>query len=127
MKPLPLQFVAAFCAISFLIYSVSCLVSDHMKREFERYGLARYRLLTGVLQQLGVVGLLVGLYQPLIGILAAAGFTIQMLLALWVRRSINDSAIQCLPALLYMSLNAWLMVEFSRLVCAAAPVGIDPK
>ena len=121
MNPLPIQLVAAFCVISFLIYSITCLTTNHMKREFERYGLARFRILTGGLQLLGVIGLLVGLHRPVIGILAASGFAIQMLLALWVRHTINDRAIQRFPALLYLSLNAWLVVEFSRLAWAVAP------
>ncbi|HUU94439.1 MAG TPA: hypothetical protein VM487_01770, partial [Phycisphaerae bacterium] len=49
---------------AFLLYGASCLVSDHMRSEFVRFGLNRFRLLTGVLEVLGGAGLLIGLAWP---------------------------------------------------------------
>lgn len=124
MNSLPFNLIVIFCAASFSIYSISCLTGAHMKREFLRYGLAQYRALTGALQLLGVAGLLVGLKLPVIGSLAAAGFTVQMLLALWVRRRIKDSLLQCVPAFVYMSLNAWLCAHYTATISAAVHAGI---
>lgn len=127
MNSLPFNWIVVFCAGSFTIYAVSCLTSAHMKREFLRYGLAKYRVPTGALQLLGVVGLLVGLKLPAIGSLAAAGFTAQMLLALWVRRRIHDSLLQCVPAFVYMALNAWLCAQYSATISGIAHAGIGSE
>lgn len=112
LNSLPFKTTVWFCALSFLIYSVSCLTTLRMRLEFERYGLARFRTLTGLLQLIGVVGLLVGLRLPIIGILTTVGFTIQMLLALIVRIKIGDSCLQGFPAVLYCALNAGMLVGY---------------
>ncbi|MDA0767110.1 MAG: DoxX family protein [Verrucomicrobia bacterium] len=103
-----------FCAVSFIGYGVSCLATDHMVREFERYGLARYRVLTGVLQILGAAGLLAGFQFPMVGALAAGGLSLQMLLGYWVRLKIGDRFLLGVPALAYMVVCAWLCVRFLR-------------
>jgi hypothetical protein len=103
-----------FCAVSFIGYGTSCLVSRHMVREFERYGLARYRVLTGVLQLLGATGLLAGFQFPLIGALAAGGLSLQMLFGFGVRLKVGDRLLLGLPALTYMVLCAWLCALFLR-------------
>ncbi|MFT4688687.1 MAG: hypothetical protein ACI9OD_000885 [Limisphaerales bacterium] len=112
LDSLPFKTAVLFCALSFLIYSVSCLTTARMKLEFERYGLARFRTLTGSLQLLGVAGLLVGIQYPTIGAVTAGGFTVQMLLALGVRLRINDSVIECFPAGAFCALNAGLFAGY---------------
>ena len=42
-------------------YGFLCLTTDHMSEEFKRYGLTKYKKLTGVLEILGAIGLIVGL------------------------------------------------------------------
>lgn len=101
-----------FCAISFMGYGVSCLVTDHMVREFERYGLPRYRVLTGLLQLMAAVGLIAGFRFPLLGALAAGGLALQMLLGFGVRLKIRDRFLLCLPALVYLVISAWLGMQF---------------
>ena len=108
--------VVVFCALSFLFYAIACLTTSHMKREFKRYGLERFRQLTGILQLLGVAGLLTGITFPAAGIGAAGGLTVQMLLALVARRKIKDSVIECLPAFFFCALNAWLLAGFLQAV-----------
>ena len=106
-----------FCAIAFLGYGVSCLVADHMVKEFTRYGLPRYRVLTGVLQLMAAVGLLAGFRFPGIGALAAGGLALQMLLGFGVRLRIRDGFLLCLPALAFCGISAWLCLQFvERLV-----------
>ncbi len=97
-----------FCAISFLGYGFSCLTSEHMVREFERFGLARFRRLTGTLQLLGGAGLLVGLQFPVVGAIASGGLALQMLLGFGVRLKIRDRLLLCLPALIFLVLCALL-------------------
>jgi hypothetical protein len=84
-----------------------------MVLEFERYRLARFRKITGYLQILGAVGLLVGFTGiPIIGLFASFGLCIQMLLGFGVRLLIRDSLLQCMPSFGFMLINAGLFVGF---------------
>ena len=79
-----------------------------MRREFQRYGLSKYRKVTGWLQMAGATGLFIGWMLPWVGMAAATGLALQMLAGLGVRISIRDSWYQCLPAAFYFMLNALL-------------------
>jgi len=99
--------------VSFYGYGVSCVFSGHMLAEFERYGLVRFRKLTGYLQILGATGLLVGFVaSPVVGLLAACCLSLQMLLGFGVRLRIRDSLVQCLPSFIYVWINAGLAFGF---------------
>ena len=110
-------FFCLLSIVSFLCYGASCVFSTHMVVEFQRYGLAPFRLLTGYLQFLGATGLLIGLLvNPAIGLIASMGLSVQMLLGFCVRLRIRDTVGQCLPSFIYMWINAGLALEFlSRL------------
>lgn len=95
-------------AISFLGYGGACFLSGSLKREFERYGFSSQRTLIGGLQLLAAAGLLVGLSQPWMGRAAAGGLAAMMLGAVGVRIRIKDNLQQMIPALFYLSLNAYL-------------------
>ena len=82
-----------------------------MVAEFKRYRLARFRKLTGKLQLLGATGLLVGLFVPVIGGLAAAGLSLQMACGLGVRIRIGDAWFRCLPAIIYMLVCGWIATQ----------------
>ncbi len=101
-----------FSALSFLGYGISCVATVHMVQEFERYGLAGYRKLTGVLQIFGATGLLIGFWVPWIGVLASGGLALQMLLGFGVRLKIKDPFHLCLPSFSFLLLNAWLCAQF---------------
>ena len=105
-------FLVGFSAASFLFFGVSCLVSKRMAREFERYGLALYRKVTGLLQIAAVVGFVLSPVEPFLGLIAAAGLALQMLLGVAVRIKIKDSLLQTTPALVYCLLNAYLCFRF---------------
>jgi uncharacterized membrane protein YphA (DoxX/SURF4 family) len=105
-------FLTIFSSLSFLAYGVACFSSAHMRREFERYGLPRQRILTGLLEILGAAGLLVGLFIPVIGILAALGLSLLMFLGFLVRLKIKDGPLKSSPALLYMLLNLYLFLTY---------------
>lgn len=86
-----------------------------MVAEFDRYGLARFRKMTGYLQLLGATGLLIGwAFSPLIGLLAAIGLSVQMLMGFTVRLRIRDSFYQCVPSVVFMWLNAGLALGFAN-------------
>ena len=97
--------------VAFTWYGTSALVSGKMEVEFERYGLARLRVLTAALQIAGSLGLLAGfLFRPLL-LLSATGFTAMMLLAVLVRIKIRDPIHMMIPAFVLMCLNLFLVVR----------------
>ena len=82
-----------------------------MIAEFKRYRLAHFRRLTGILQLLGATGLLIGIFMPWVGGMAAAGLSLQMACGLGVRVEIGDTWLQCLPAIFYMLLCEWVAIQ----------------
>lgn len=101
--------VTFFSGISFLSYGAALLFSRHMEEEFVRFGFSRQRMLTGYLQLLGALGLLIGYWlSPEIAFFAATGLCLMMLLGFGVRLKIQDSMLASSPALLYALLNGYL-------------------
>jgi len=103
-----LQIAILFTSISFISYGSSCLFSQTMKREFERYQLKDLRILTGLLQILASLVLLLGLMNPIFAIGGAVFLSIMMFVALWVRIRIRDPWFLMLPALFYFALNFYI-------------------
>jgi len=93
-------------AIAFTVYGVVCLTTNHMIDEFTRYGLLRFRTLTGILEALGGIGTIVGLYysKP-IYLISTGGLAMLMLLGVFVRLRISDPITQILPAFTLMTVN----------------------
>ena len=75
-----------------------------MKDEFNRYGLARFRVLVGSLQLIGAVGLLLGLKWTGWLVVASGGLGVLMLLGFIVRLKIHDGLWLSLPSLSYIAL-----------------------
>jgi hypothetical protein len=96
-------------AAAFLSYGVACLAFDGMQRDFERFGLGHLRVLTGSLEVLGALGLLLGHWwcAPLAGA-SAAGLALMMAAGVATRIRVLDSLAQTVPALLLMLLNAFV-------------------
>ncbi len=101
-----LFFFTIISGVSFLIYGGLCIVSDHMKTEFERYGLTRFRRLVGALEFLGGGGLLVGLFLPGLLIFSAFGLALLMALGIGVRLRVKDRWIEIVPAAVLGFINA---------------------
>lgn len=95
---------------AFLVYGIHCLLSRAMEAEFERYGLARFRTLTGGCQIAGALGLLASYAVPSLAVFAAAGLSLLMALGVWTRIRIGDPLPAMLPALFFMGVNAWVAV-----------------
>lgn len=93
----------------FLYYGLDCLLSDGMVVEFERYGLSRYRRLTGSLEVLGAVGLAVGYFVVPILVLASAGLMLLMVLGVATRVRVRDPVAETIPALVLMLVNAYIL------------------
>lgn len=95
----------ALSAALFLYYGARCLFADGMVAEFERFGLLRYRRLTGIVEVLGAIGLLAGLFLPSLVVVAASGLFLLMVLGVAVRVRLRDSLSATAPALVLMLLN----------------------
>jgi|TARA_B110000238_G_scaffold163206_1_gene177726 hypothetical protein len=68
--------------------------------------------MTGFLQLLGAIGLLIGLYfSPILLLLASMGLSILMIAGFIVRLKINDNFIQSSPSFLFAVLNICIAVK----------------
>jgi len=94
----------------FLYYGLSCLFSDGMMAEFRRFGLSRFRRLTGSLEVLGALGLLAGFLVPIFTLLASAGLALLMLLGIVTRVRVGDSALETLPAVILLGMNVFIFL-----------------
>ena len=90
--------VIVFTGLTFIVYGLLCLLTDHMVTEFTRYGLSRFRKLTGILELLGGLGLIVGLFYPPILFLSSLGLSVLMFLGVLVRLKTRDPLIEIFPA-----------------------------
>jgi hypothetical protein len=97
-------------AAVFLIYGALCLFSNGMEEEFARYGLSRFRRLTGALEVLGGIGLLVGLLVPEILLVASGGLALLMLLGVIARVRVRDPLLEMLPAVVLLVMNAFILI-----------------
>jgi hypothetical protein len=103
-----LALVQGVTGLAFLGYGISCLATPALVAEFERFGLARFRVLTGWLEVAGGVGLLAGLPWPGLGAAAAAGLSALMALGVWARVRVGDPFLAMLPAICFLCVNAAL-------------------
>ena len=96
-------------SVSFAWYGLSCLVSERMVPEFERYRLGRLRVITGVLQVTASAGLIAGyFYRPLL-LVSAGGLATMMFLAVLVRLRIRDPLYLAIPALVLGCVNVFIV------------------
>ena len=80
-----------------------------MEDEFKRYGFSKFRLLTGYLELLGAIGIIVGLYLiPFIYIFSTIGLSLLMALGIWTRFRVKDPWYQIIPAISLFILNVFL-------------------
>lgn len=113
---LALTITVVVSAVLFLVYGALCLFSDGMEQEFARYGLSRYRRLTGALELLGGAGLLVGLRVPSVLALAAGGLALLMLLGVMTRIRVRDPILETLPAAGLLAANAFIVAVATDLL-----------
>jgi hypothetical protein len=103
------KIVIYFSGLVFIIYGLMCLATDHMKLEFIRYNLIRYRKLTGTLEFLGGLGLFLGTIKTTLLIISSAGLSLLMLLGVIIRIKVKDRPIQILPAFSLMLMNIFIL------------------
>ena len=101
-----------FTSLAFIYFGISCFYSKFIISEFKRYGIPTFRKLTGFLQLLGAIGLLVGLYfTPILQLLASTGLCLLMLSGFIVRIKIKDNFIQFAPAFIFSVLNLCIAIK----------------
>jgi len=106
-----------FSGVSFLFFGTACLTASHMKSEFIRYGYDGQRALTGCLQILGGLGLIIGFWaSPFLAGFSATGLSLMMMFGFGVRLKIRDSFLQSSPAFLYAALNLYLSLFYFGLI-----------
>lgn len=103
-----INLLLVFSAVSFLFFGIGCLRSPYLIAEFERYGVPQFRKLTGLLQLLGGMGILLGYYWSPLQLFSCFGLALLMLFGVGIRIKIKDSFIQSFPAAFYCLLNSYL-------------------
>ena len=103
--PAPIDILIAISAAAFLFYGLACLFSAKLVAEFERYGLARWRVVVGGLEVAGALGLIAGWWFPPLQTAAAAGLFALMICGLWARWRIRDPWYAMLPAFVLAVVN----------------------
>ncbi|MDG1492017.1 MAG: DoxX family protein [Planctomycetota bacterium] len=103
-----LQACRIVSAIVFVGYGGLCLHRTAMVSEFERFGAARFRVLTGWLEILGGLGLVVSFWLPALLPFAAGGLGLLMFFAVLARARVRDSLLKSSPALVLMVGNGLL-------------------
>lgn len=79
-----------------------------MREEFMRFGLPKLRVVTGTLQIAAGLGLFLGYAYPVCALLASAGLSLMMIVALGVRLKIKDPVSGFLQALACFLLNLFI-------------------
>ena len=106
-----LYILILFSSLSFLFYGVEYLRSPHMKNEFKRFGLEKLGGFTVILEVLGAIGLLAGIWQNYILLFSSFGLGLLMLLGVLIRIKMRDSLLISLPATFYMALNFYIFYK----------------
>ena len=102
--------IILFSGVSFVIYGGLLLVSPKMQNEFKRFELEKFTTLTGVLELLGGIGLLVGLKISFILLISSGGLALLMLLGFGVRIKVKDGFWLSFPSLFFMLLNFYVFI-----------------
>lgn len=101
-----------FSGLSFVYFGISCFISEFIIQEFERYNLPKFRVLIGILQCLGALGLIVGMYfSKLLLLVASSGLFVLMFAGFIVRLKIKDDMLKSSPAIIYAFINLLIAIK----------------
>lgn len=100
-----------FSGVSFIVYGIIFFTSIKMKDEFKRFGLEKFTMLTGILELLGGVGMLVGLKIQIVLLISSGGLALLMLLGFGVRIKMKDGFWLSFPSLFFMLINSYLFID----------------
>ncbi len=93
---------------SFLYYGLTFFTKSKMRAEFERYKLAKFRNMIGLLQLLGGTGLLVGLLWNTALVISSGGLSLLMMIGFVVRVKMKDKFLDSLPSFIFMLINGYI-------------------
>ena len=114
MKTLIPEILQFFSAISFIFYGILSFSSNIMKSEFKRWGISQFRVIVGIAQLSGGIGLIIGFYLPVFILLSSFGLSILMLLGFILRIMVKDGVLKSLPSLFYFLLNTIIFFNFLK-------------
>ena len=103
--------LALFSGIAFVAYGLSVFFSSKMQNEFNRFKLQKYSALVGVLELLGGLGLLVGLFYNPVLVISSLGLALLMFLGVVTRIRIKDTVKSTIPAAFFLFLNTYLFIQ----------------
>ncbi len=84
-----------------------------MISEFDRFKLTHnQRIITGIAQLIGVLGLIVGVKNDIVGMAASIGLAVLMAAGFMVRLRIRDGVYRSSPALIYLIINLIIAYRF---------------
>lgn len=105
----------AICSVAlFAYYGIASLVSEDLIGEFDRWGMSGLRRTTATFELAGALGLLVGLFVPVVALVASTGLCLMMILATIVRIRIRDPFYAMIPAIMLAIINAYLALTTAR-------------
>lgn len=79
-----------------------------MKREIDRFGWKGFGIYVIILEFLGSLGLLVGLFYKPLSLFSSCGLAVLMLFGVLTRIKTEDSFLVSTPAIFFMILNAFI-------------------
>ena len=120
-RPLGVRAAHWLSAGAFLGFGLACLLTDSMAADFERFGLAPYRALVGVLQTLGALGLLLGTRFRRLVAPSAAGLALLMAGGVLVRIRAGDDLVAMAPAALFLAANVAVFLDAVGVRLAPSP------
>jgi|TARA_B110000444_G_scaffold259195_1_gene302180 uncharacterized membrane protein YphA (DoxX/SURF4 family) len=114
MKALIPEILEIFSAISFIFYGILSFTSNIMKSEFKRWGISQFRVIVGIAQLCGGIGLIIGFYIPVFTLLSSFGLTILMLLGFILRIMVKDGMLKSFPSFFYFLINVIILYNFLK-------------
>ncbi len=103
--------LTVFSAVAFIAYGIACVSSKSMVGDFRRFHLEHLRIFTGILEILGGIGLLVGLWWLPAQVIAGSGLALLMLCAFALRLHVRDSVAASLPSFVLLLLNGYIVIR----------------
>ena len=116
MKFTYIEWIEIFSSLSFLFYGLLSFLSLEMKNEFKRWNISQFRVIVGIAQLTGGIGLIIGFFLPIFTLLSSFGLSILMLLGFILRIMVKDGVLKSLPSLFYFLINAFIFFNFMKTI-----------
>ena len=105
------QVIIVFSAFSFIVYGLLLISNKEMQQDFKRYKLDKFRKLSAILEILGGLGLLAGLFISPLLFVSSGGLILLMAAAVGARLRIKDPFLMILPAIFFLVLNLYIFLR----------------